>query len=118
MTEEGDNMDTTKMRPNTWNAEDYEPGDRFAVAPQFETVYEIKGRRELGALVEFVTTFAVEGDQEEHGRFTFTFPNDFPLSARRRVRTVTAPCMLCDAVGKHELDTAYVTFNAAVCSRH
>lgn len=118
MTRKGNGMDAAKMQPITWNAVDYEPGDRFAVAPQFHTVYEIKERRERGTLVEFEAAFAVEGDREEHGRFTFTFPSDFPLSARRRIRTITAPCTLCDAIGRHELDTAYTTYNAAVCGEH
>lgn len=109
-------MDTSKMRPNTWNAGDYATGDRFAVPPQHDKVYTITDFRNRGRLIDIKAT--LDEDGREEGTFNFTFFDDFPLSARRRIRTITAPCMLCGAPGKHELDTAYATFNAGVCGKH
>jgi hypothetical protein len=109
-------METHAMTPNTWNARDYAPGDRFAIPPQHDRVYAITDFRDRGRMVDIKATL-VEDGQEERG-FDFTFFNDFPLSARRRIRTIVAPCMLCGTPGRHELDTAYVTFNAGVCGKH
>lgn len=104
------------MTPNTWSARDYAPGNRFAIPPQHDRVYGIADLHDRGRLIDIKATLVEDGQEE--GGFTFTFFDDFPLSARRRVRAIVAPCMLCGTPGRHELDTAYVTFNAGVCGGH
>lgn len=118
MTGEGNAVDMINAMPITWSAEDYAPGDRFAIPPQHHKVFTITDFHNRGRMIDIKATLWSEIDQEEWGGFSFTFFSDFPLSARRRIRTIVAPCMLCGAPGKHELDTAYATFNAGVCGKH
>lgn len=109
-------MNTSAMQPNIWNAGDYAPGDQFAIPPQHDRVYAITDLDNRGRLIDIKATLVEDGREE--GSFSFTFFDDFPLSARRRIRTIVAPCVTCGTSGKHELDTAYVTFNAGVCDKH
>jgi hypothetical protein len=111
-------MGASNAEPITWSADEFEVGDKFAIPPQRTKVYTIKERAERHGLIEFKASLWSEIDEEEWGDFNFTFPADFPLSARRRIRTIVAPCMICGEPGKHELDTAYSTYNNGMCGKH
>jgi hypothetical protein len=104
--------------PITWNADDFETGDRFAIPPQHKKVFTITGREDRGTLIEFKATMWSEIDSEDWEGFTFTFPADFPLSARKRLRTFKAKCMLCPVTVTTEIDTAFSTLLTVVCGKH
>lgn len=104
--------------PNTFLADDYEPGDQFAFSIRPDDVYEILERTELpGELVGFTARPVPDLDNEKIN-YHFTFPAIMPISARRRIRTFQVPCMICKTPGRHKIDTAYYTMHAALCGKH
>lgn len=109
---------TTDATPNTFQAELFEVGDRFAFTIQPHAEYEIYGRTIDGSdNIQFQVRRSNEGGAEPI-EYTMTFPVDMPLESRRRIRKHTKKCMLCPELHTVEIDTAYGTLGAVVCRNH
>jgi len=111
-------METAKFTPITWTAASFEVGDKFSIPPQEMKVYTVVEIRERHDLVEIKASLYSLFDEEEWGIFNLTFPADFLLTARQRIRTVDVECMLCKEPARHTLDTAYSTYSNGVCGKH
>lgn len=110
--------DETKGYPNSFPARLFEVGDWWAFSIVPDQVYEIFGRKDDGSgVIQFSARRSNEPGAEPID-YEFTFPADMPVSARRRIRTITVPCLLCKTPGEHTTDTAYYTVNGAICGRH
>lgn len=101
--------------PNTFQADQFQPGDRFAVPPQHNMVFEINERTDRSNLVVFETDLYNEETGETVANVTLTFFTTHELSARRRVRLYQVPCIICKKPYKHEVDSTYFTVLNGMC---
>lgn len=109
---------TSSPNPKTFPADDFEPGDHFALEIRPNDVYEILDRTDRpNDMLEFQVQRSNEPGAEPI-EYCFTFPAQQPVSARRRLRKYTRKCMLCPREHTVTVDTAYSLLEAVVCGNH
>jgi hypothetical protein len=104
--------------PNTFDADLYEVGDCFAFPVQPGAIYVVRSRTEPDEPVVSFTVRRATKEGVDSEDLVMTLPSNQPLTARRRVREIAAPCIICKEYGKHTLDTAYSMYIAGVCGNH